>query len=165
MKIMAFTNIVLASMLSTSCNYLSKEQDEFYYSKGETDLRRIPLIKPYVIQDTYTNFWLIDYFYYDKKRPWNDRQKVDYFSIVDSAIIIGCNNCIWDGEEHKNVYTVIIPKHHIEKTFTDKKAFTEYLVKSNIQPSRKFQPTETYLNWEKGKPLPWPKIDTSYEAK
>ena len=164
MKLPEFSVLILGICLA-ACNSDCSERNEFYKSKGDFDLRRIPLIRPYVIVDTRTDYWLVDYFYFDKNKPWNNRQRVDRFTIVDSVIVIECNDCVYDGEEEKGVYTVVIPKNKFEKTFTNRKDYQGFLIKNNIKPKEMYRPTDTYLSWEKGAHLPWAAIKLSYEDK
>jgi hypothetical protein len=108
-----------------------------------------------VILDTRTNYWLIDFFHFDRKKPWNDRQKVDFFYISDSLFIVGCSNCIFDGERHKNVYSIIIPNKSFEKTFIDEVLFNEYIELQGIKLGTQYKPGKTYEYWEKNNTLPW----------
>src|SRR5688572_19041321 len=134
MQIKAGAFLIMFFILQ-SCNM----KNSFYTEHTESDLYRIPLIKPYKLTQLYGlnaerddldgkfNSWHLKLFFADKSKSWSHVNVTDIN--VTNGLIYG------HGKKTKfspNDYFVIIPERRIEKIFKTEGEWKEFLLTEGI---------------------------------
>lgn len=166
MKYLMHSLVFLITYLS-ACNSVNdrdaqkerQSDDDFYTDRGGfATFLRVPLIKPYEAQKISKDVWRIHL------RITADIlalaiDNVKEINVVDSCILVHSNG----GTPIKHVnyneaWFVIIPAQNIEKAFTEKEDFLDYLTTQNISASKLYNVDRAYdrfyetrkVDWQKG---------------
>lgn len=154
--------LLLVSLCFVSCNGLvDKKQngDSFYTDKGDFDMGRFPLIKPWeaTVPSPGHNDWIV------ASIDTNDMPFTVLGSkqirVVDSIIFIHAIETIINFQDAKEGWFIIIPKHHLAKAFTTHQAYASYVdsLKLKREPEL-YNPDNVFTYFDKHNYINWRKI-------
>lgn len=152
--------IILCFVVSffQACNNKNDSVDTFYTEKGGWDNGRIPLLKPYeAIIDNKELGWGIGLEGLDGDTGFGNIKSVN---VIDSVILIYSENSILHGIDVKQSWHVIIPSKRIEKGFSKKLDYTNYLNELGLAQEPKLYDIEIVAGYfDKYDDIDWKKIE------
>lgn len=113
--------LIISSCQSNNLNRLHKYKDDFYNGDYDFDVKRLPLIKPYVSlrSPVDTTFWLCDL----KTRDisYTLSANGEQFYVSKKFIVIACaNKCSFGGQLTDTVFYLMTLKDSLEYAFKTK---------------------------------------------
>jgi len=156
-KIGASPILIFVLLVCNSC-----QSNSFYTEYSESDLYRIPLIKPYKLTQIYGlnaerddlvgkfNSWQLNLFFADKSKSWGHVNVTDIN--VKNEVVYG------HGKRTKfppNDYFVIIPGKKIEKIFKTEEEWKQFLRTLAIDSVVLYWPWDIFDEFKENTTLPW----------
>lgn len=115
--------VLLVSCLHTSNKKL--KVDIFYTEKGDGDMGRIPLLKPYeAVIATKDYGWCISLHGKYSGIGFCNIKKV---AVLDTVLLVSTGNTILNGADVKESWHIIIPKNDFDKGFDNYRDYIAYL--------------------------------------
>jgi hypothetical protein len=145
-------------MLSCSSpNNKHSKVDEFYTDKGDFDMGRIPLIKPYEATTPATGNpnWIVASIDTNSVPVTMDGTKE--VRVANNMILLHCVNTTLNYQPVKEAWFVIIPRKQIIKSFETHMGYQDYLNSQGFKKEPKlyaigrvfrYFDNNDYINWE-----------------
>jgi hypothetical protein len=118
----SFIALILVISFSCKSNNHHKYKDSFYNGDYDFDVKRLPLIRPYVsLQSPVdTSFWLCDL--RTNNISYTSSANGEQFYVSKEFIVIACSNkCFFDGQLTDSVFYLMTPKDSLEYAFKTKR--------------------------------------------
>ncbi|MEO7211170.1 hypothetical protein [Mucilaginibacter sp.] len=115
-----------------ACKHNYSHVDRFYTEKGDGDMGRLPLIKPYEVLSTTTDMgWCIAL---KGKYSGIGFCNVKKVTVLDTVILLYTGNTILYNRNVKQSWHVIIPKNDFDKGFDNHTDYLNFLTSMAIKP-------------------------------
>ena len=122
--------LFFVSLFQTSCKNKHPNVDKFYTEKGDGDMGRLPLLKPYEAELAVKDYgWCISL---KGQYAGIGICNVKKVTVLDSVILLSTGYSILDGQYVKESWHIIKPKQDFEKGFATHQLYFDYLKKHGM---------------------------------
>ena len=132
-------------IICVACNNKHSNIDKFYTDKGDGDIGRIPLLKPYEAEIVTKDYgWCISL---KGKYSGIGFCNVKKVNVIDSVVFVYTGNTILNGMDVKNSWHIIIPKNDFEKGFSSNVDYLSYLKEIGIKSAPRLHNIDSIANY------------------
>ncbi|WP_345213904.1 hypothetical protein [Mucilaginibacter gynuensis] len=152
---------IIFSLFVIACNEPDKKLqslDSFYTNKGEFDMSRIPLIKPYEATTGVTpRDWIVATADTNSIAPTIPGTEGIY--VTDSLIFVHSINTIVDYQDAREAWFVIRPKQDTVISFTNHSNYLNYLKKLGFtKEPHLYNPDNVFMSFDHNDYIDWKKL-------